>query len=223
MSFYSEKNMGLENMPCPVKDGNIGHILEKVCIEVKKVYDAGLQQEQLDDVVIKLTCIKPDVSFTPPLTFVSCRTLSVKGIIRNLVITPIDNRPNFARVQADVDIPIEVTFVDADGTQGTGLATITVHKDIILFMPPASVIPTQIEAIVNAVCVTGTHLGDFCFKISVCVTIILKVVAEVQLLVPSFGFCRVPPAEEFAENVCEEIFRLPLFPPQLKDLEENDD
>lgn len=220
MSFYSDKNVGIENMPCPVKDGNIGRIAEKVCVEVKKVYDAGLQQEQLDNVVITLTKVKPAVTFTPPLTFVSCRTTSVEGTIRNLTITPIENRPNFARVRTDVDILIEVIFTDADGTQGSGLATITVHKDIILFMPPASVIPPQVESIVNAVCVSGCYMGDFRFSISVCITVILKVVAEVELLIPAFGFCKIPPAEEYAENICEEIFKLPLYPPQLLDLED---
>ena len=40
----------------------------------------------------------------------------------------------------------------------------------------------------------------------------LKVLAEVEMLIPSFGFCSVPPCEEFAENVCDEFFSLPLFP-----------
>ena len=39
------------------------------------------------------------------------------------------------------------------------------------------------------------------FDVDVCVTIILKIVAKVELLVPSFGFCQIPPCEEFAENV----------------------
>ena len=43
-------------------------------------------------------------------------------------------------------------------------------------------------------------------------TVILKVIAEVEMLIPSFGFCSVPPCEEFAENVCDEFFSLPIFP-----------
>ena len=37
-------------------------------------------------------------------------------------------------------------------------------------------------------------------------------IAEVDIMVPTYGFCEVPPCEEFAENVCDEFFSLPLFP-----------
>jgi hypothetical protein len=39
----------------------------------------------------------------------------------------------------------------------------------------------------------------------------------VELLVPAYGFCQIPPCEEFAENICDEFFSLPIFPPQLED------
>ncbi len=29
------------------------------------------------------------------------------------------------------------------------------------------------------------------------------------MLIPSYGFCSVPPCEEFAENVCDEFFSPP--------------
>ena len=51
------------------------------------------------------------------------------------------------------------------------------------------------------------------FRLTVCVTIILKVLAQVEILVPSYGFCTIPPCEEFADSVCDEFFSLPLFPP----------
>ena len=43
-------------------------------------------------------------------------------------------------------------------------------------------------------------------------SIILKVLARVEILIPSYGFCSIPPCEEFADNVCDEFFSLPLFP-----------
>ena len=51
------------------------------------------------------------------------------------------------------------------------------------------------------------------FNLTVCVTVVLKILAQVEILVPSYGFCPIPPCEEFAENVCDEFFSLPLFPP----------
>ena len=221
MSFYSYKNEG--NPRCPGRIGFDGlrKIHEKVCIQVNKVYDSCLQQETLEDVRIVLTEIsKGCVNFVPPLTFISCRSTTTKG---NLVGTRIDrlpDRPNFARVRTKVEIPIEVIFEDCEGRQGSGKAVISINKDVVLYVPDESVIPFQLESIVNAICVSGRFIpGDtFRFEVDVCITIILKIVAKVELLVPSFGFCDIPPCEEFAESVCDDIFKRPLFPPQLEDI-----
>ncbi len=135
-------------------------------------------------------------------------------------IDRLPDRPNFARVRTKVEIPIEVVFEDCEGRQGSGKAEITIPKDVILYVPDESVIPFQLESIVNAVCVAGRFIpGEtFRFNVDVCITIILKIVAKVELLIPSFGFCEIPPCEEFAESVCDDIFNLPLFPPQLEDI-----
>jgi hypothetical protein len=226
MSFYSYKNAGEEHMPCRIKNEGNGNnaagvsnnfrCTERVCIQVKKVYDACLQQEQLDDIRVTLHCVHPlTPSPVPPFEFVSCRSTDVKGTLHDVKIDPIPNREHFARVRATVEIPIEVVFLDANGREFTGKATITVRKDVILFVPDDSVIPFFVDDIVSAICVMGTWVGDNTFVITCCVTVILKIVAEVDLLIPAFGFCRIPPCEEFAENICDEFFSLPIFPPQL--------
>ena len=38
------------------------------------------------------------------------------------------------------------------------------------------------------------------------------VIGQIKSTYGSYGFCPIPPAEEFAENVCDEFFSLPLFP-----------
>ncbi|MGI6188363.1 MAG: hypothetical protein GX041_07945 [Clostridiales bacterium] len=220
MSFYSYKNQGNELSPARIGFDGCRKIIEKVCIQVNKVYDACLQQETLNDVRIIVKDVKGHWSdFVPPFTLLSCRSTSVKGKLIGTQITRLPDRPNFARVQTKVEIPVEVVFEDANNKKGSGNSIITVPKDVILFVPDESVIPFQLESTVNAICVSGKAVsGDMLrFDVDVCVTIILKIVAKVELLVPSFGFCQIPPCEEFAENVCEEFFRLPLFPPQLED------
>ena len=221
MSFYSYKNEG--NPRCPGRIGFDGlkNILEKVCVQVNKVYDSCLQQETINDVriVLKEVC-KSHTNFMPPLTFVSCRSTSVKGKLVGTRIDRLQDRPNFARIRTKVEIPIEVVFEDCEGRQGTGTAVITVPKDVVLYVPDESVIPFQLESIVNAICVSGRFIpGDtFRFDVDVCLTIILKIIAKVELLIPAFGFCEIPPCEEFSESVCDDIFNLPLFPPQLEDV-----
>lgn len=221
MSFYSYRNEG--NPRCPGRIGFDGlrKILEKVCIQVNKVYDSCLQQETLQNVRIVLTEIcKGRSNYVPPLTFLSCRSTTVKGKLMGTQIDRLPERPNFARVRTRVEIPIEVFFEDCEGRQGSGFAAIIVPKDVILYVPDESVIPFQLESVVNAVCVSGCFIpGEtFRFDVDVCITIILKIVAKVELLIPAFGFCEIPPCEEFAEKICDDVFRLPLFPPQLEDV-----
>lgn len=221
MSFYSYKNEGNERCPGRIGFDGLKRITERVCIQVNKVYDSCLQQETLNDVRIILRDVSGSkTSFVPPLNFISCRSTTVKGKLIGTRIDRLAERPNFARVRTTVEIPVEILFEDAEGKKGSGCAVIAVPKDVILFVPDESVIPFQLESIVNAICVAGNfvHGETFRFNVDVCITIILKIIAKVELLIPAFGFCEIPPCEEFAENICEEFFRLPLFPPQLEDV-----
>ncbi len=219
MSFYSYKNLGQDNCPGEIAGDCTRGLREKVCVQVKKVYDSCMQQEQLSRVKVTVTdmvpvcdCDCPQPPFAPPIAFESCRSSTVNGTIKNLVIDRLCDRPNFARVRANVDIPIDILFTDAACREGIGKARLTVAKDVLLCIPDESIVPFTIEALVSAICVSGCYCGEGTFEITVCVTIILKVLAEVEMLIPSYGLCAVPPCEEFSESVCDEFFSLPIFP-----------
>ena len=145
-------------------------------------------------------------------TFESCRSSTTAGNISNLSIERLCDRPQYARVKCTVDVPVDVLFVDQRCQEWMGQTRIYVDKDVLLCVPEDSVVPFTIESLVSAICVSGTYIGNCTFEITVCVTVVLKVLAEVDIMIPTYGFCEVPPAEEFAENVCDEFFSLPLFP-----------
>ncbi|MBR3742825.1 MAG: hypothetical protein IKN04_20615, partial [Clostridia bacterium] len=90
---------------------------------------------------------------------------------------------------------------------------VTVNRDVLLAVPDDSIVPFNLEGMASAVCVSGSYQGNNVFRLTVCVTIVLKVLAQVEILVPSYGFCTIPPCEEFSDAVCDEFFSLPLFPP----------
>ena len=60
MSFYSYKNCNQDNCPGPLK-GDARGLREKVCVQVKKVYDSCMQQEQLDKVCVTVSDMTPVV------------------------------------------------------------------------------------------------------------------------------------------------------------------
>jgi hypothetical protein len=152
-----------------------------------------------------------------PITFESCRSTTTEGTIRNLTVDRLCDRPCFARVRATIDAPIDILFTDANGREYIGRGVVTVDRDVLLSIPDESIVPYTIEAMVSAICVSGTYVGNNIFELEVCVTVVLKVLAKVEILVPSYGFCDVPPCEEFADSVCDEFFSLPLFPQALCD------
>lgn len=170
-----------------------------------------MQQTQLNDIVINITDLTPS-SPTYPLTFVSAKSLTSTGVISNLEIVPLAERPNSARVRADVTIPVSVAYTDALGVEGSAISSITITKDVILNIPSASIMPYRVEAVVSLVSTQGSYTADNQFTIDACVSVILKIVMDVELLIPSYGYTPIPPCQEYTQEVCAGFFELPMYP-----------
>jgi|AntRauTorcE11897_2_1112592.scaffolds.fasta_scaffold00001_345 hypothetical protein len=210
MSFFTSSKTGL--CPGPIQNNPLSGLCERVCIETEKVYDSCIQQ--IEELGLEVVMVNPTPSSpTQPLTFVSCAASTTEDTtISNLNIQRFEEAPNFARVSADVNIPITINYVDACGVEGSGETIVTVSKDVILFVPQPSIVPFEVKAFANAVCANGEYIGNNTFKLDLCITVILKVVATVDLLVPTYGYCQIPPCQEFKQEVCPKFFNLPLYP-----------
>ena len=209
MSFFC--NFQSDKCPGQITGNPLNGLCEKVCIEVKKVFDACMQQSQLNALVLNITDLTP-ASPTYPLTFVSARSTASKGVISNLLVEPLTERENAARVKADITIPVSVAYTDANGVEGVATSSVTVTKDVILNIPAASIMPYSVEAVVSLVSTQGSYTGENQFTIDCCVSIILKIVMEVELLVPSYGYAQIPPCQEYTQEVCAGFFELPMYP-----------
>jgi len=260
MSFYSYKNANASCCPGMIAGDATNGLQEKVCVQVKRVYDSAMWQEQIDNAVVTITSyaqvsngcgngcntcgtcgcgccngtcgtcgcnsgcnpcggcdgcadtIAPNSAPVPPITFESCRSSTTQAGIRNLSIERLCDRPCFARVRCTVDVPIDILFVDSRCIEYIGKGVVSVDRDVLLSIPDESIVPYTLDAMASAICVSGCFVGNNQFKMTICVTIVLKVLADVEILVPSYGYCAIPPAEEFADSVCTEFFSLPLFP-----------
>ena len=209
MSFFC--NFQSDKCPGQINGNPLNGLCEKVCVQVKKVFDACMQQTQLNGVVLDIVNLTP-ANPTYPLTFVSAKSLISQGTISNLLIDPLPERTGSARVKADVTIPVSVAFIDANGEEGAATASVTITKDVILNIPSASIMPYSVEAVVSLVSTQGTTTGENEFTIDACVSIILKIVMEVELLIPSYGYAAIPPCQEYTQEVCAGFFELPMFP-----------
>ena len=175
------------------------------------MFDAGIIQTRLENYTLTLTDLTP-ADPTYPLTFVSARSLTGTGTVSNLSV---ERQPDSccARVQATVTIPVEVVYTDATGAEGKATASITLNEDVLMYVPSASVMPFTVTAVASCVSPEGTFNEQTqTFSVSACVTCILKVAMQVELLVPAYGYCAIPPAQEYSQEVCSGFFELPLYP-----------
>ncbi len=209
MSFFS--GIRTEQIPGPISDNPLRGLCEKVCIQVKKVFDACLKQQHVTDTQVQLSNFTP-ANPTYPLTFVSGQSsITNKPTLSNLSVTRFTDRPNFAHISAIANIPIEIVYTDANGVQGVASGVISLPQDVVLFLPQASIVPYQVELVASAIIAQGT-IDNGIITLEGCVMMIIKIVAETELLIPSYGYCHIPQCQEFSTNVCQGFFEMPLFP-----------
>lgn len=212
MSFYTCNRTG--NCPGVMSGNPISGICEKACIQVDKVLDACMRQVQQTNVQVTLTNQTP-ANPTTPLTFVSATT-NGETTIENLTIDRLAEKPNFARVSFDAVVPLLVTYTDANGVTGTGETSITIPNDVILFIPQPSIVPYRIEVFGASSSPIGSYVSGSTFSISACITLITRVLVKSEILVPSYGYCTPPQAQEFTQEVCSGVFELPIFPTAIQ-------
>jgi hypothetical protein len=186
-------------------------LTEKVCIQAEKIFDACIKQTQLENYTLTLTDLTP-ANPTYPLTFVSARSTTSEAVVTNLNVERQADK-SCARVQATVTVPLEVLYTDANGVDGSATASVSLTQDVLLFVPAPSIMPFTLRALVSAVAPDGVYNPDTQgFTVSLCVTVILKIAMPVEILVPSYGYCAIPPVQEYSQEVCAGFFELPLYP-----------
>ncbi len=209
MSFFANSNTGI--CPGPICGSPIAGLCDRVCIQTNRVFDACSSQTQEEDLELVVTDQQPP-NPTDPLEFISAASTGEPATITNLTIERFDENPCFARVTCDVSIPVDVVYEDADGIEGVGKSTINLSKDVVLHVPEDSIVPSTISAFGGCVCPKGEYIGNDTFIVDACIAVTLKVIVEAEILIPSYGYCPIPPCQEYTDEVCSGFFNLPLFP-----------
>ena len=211
MSFYINNNN--PNKPGPINSSALNNICEKVLIEVNKVFDACINRDTVTGAQITLSNFNP-ANPALPLTYVSTQTdPAFPATLSNVTIERIDCRPNYANVSATVTIPVTVSYLDANRVAGTASATITVERSAVLFVPQVALSPVEVKVLAALSSDSGT-ISDGIATITYCVQTILKIVSQVDLLVPSFGYPVLPPcqAPSPTQTDCPGFFETPIYP-----------
>jgi len=207
MSYYSSKsNTG----PGTIEGSALDGLRTRVAISVKRVLDSCSKQLSLENANIVLDSVPPSV--VQPCSVISVTSTQVAAHVTNLQVTRLEERPYFARVRCNVTVPLKLIYKDANGDEYFADSQITIPQDIVMYVPEASVFPFEIVAVASCNCMAGKFTEVNKVNCTACLTVIVKVVAETDLLVPTYGFCPSPKAVDFEAQVCNKFFELPLYP-----------
>ena len=205
MSFFSDTN----NISPGRIDGNATNGLQhRVAVCVERVLDSAMKQEQRENVPLVVAGANH-----PPYKFIGAKSNGSQAAVTNLTISRLSERPAFARVKCTVIIPLQINYENSAGDKHEGTSEIKIDEDVIMYVPQASIFPYEIKAQASVSCPSGKFTGDTAnLTATACITIITKVTASTDLLIPSYGFCPSPRAIEFEKAECSDFFDLPLYP-----------
>jgi len=206
MSFFNDQR---NIRPGPIGDPLCG-LDHRVAIQATRILDSAMTRLNNHKEVVKLLDLPSDLEF--PLKILGARSVQACADLTDLRVSRLNNRRNFARVRADLCFPITVDVEDANGKCITACADVKENLDVVMFVPTSSVFPFQVVAQSAMTCSEGSCLGSGTVELVVCMTLITKVVSDVDLLIPTYGICPSPIASCFTDEVCREFFDLPLFP-----------
>jgi len=183
-----------EIVPGPCGPSGCPEPTEIVCIMVDKVYDACSQRECFEDVEFEFDRVLCDE--------VECRVVDVET---SCTLTEQQDDPPLVRADIKITIKVEVVCDEKTKTR-----TLTVNKQVLLFGFEGM----DCQVIAIAECLGCDVMQVDCDTIAMCdigLFVEIKTTDRVQLLVPSYGFCPVPPeCEELPfRDRCEEFLEGP--------------
>ena len=210
MSFFI--NNRNNQKPACINSQQLKNIAEKALIQVPRVFDACVHRIDSEVFNITLTDFTP-ANPTFPLNYISTiNNPNVPVTISNLIVDRADGNGNFATVTATVNIPLLVSYTDANGVPGTATSSISITRSATLCVPQNSLTPIDITATAVFQSIIGSFPTDTTASITACVQIVFRAVGVVDLLVPTFGYPVLPLCQPQGDATCNAVFNTPIYP-----------
>jgi hypothetical protein len=180
-------------------------LCQREVIEAVKIYDGRISRIADQPFTVALT----NLGGTAPYTFVSAVN-SGTTVVTNL-LTTLKSGKKYT-VAFDAVVPVTITHTDVTRTVRQAPSSVTFHRELTLNLPDASVIPYSVSVTTSLSGMIGsfTSGGEATFR--ACIIQIVKVVAPVDILVPSYGYAVYPESDDKG-SICRGFENLPLFPP----------
>jgi hypothetical protein len=171
----------------PLLDNGLQDLNEAVCIITTKVFSSCKEKDCLVDV--------PTSTLLGTAPYVLNKISFGKGEIANKSITFINDGNNLSRVEFDVSAPYIINYT-ANGMPQTLTGILFLgHKDILMYIPQTANMNAEdykliVETYTNIL--DGPKVVNNTFVFTVGVYEVFKIIEDVQLFIPAFGYCPVP-------------------------------
>ena len=209
MSFFNARGGGA--FPGTIEGNPTTGLRHRVAVCIERVLDSCMKQENAENTTLILSNISP-TSPKSPYKFISAVSTKTAVVVSDLAMDRLEGRPEFSRIRCFVTIPLCVTFEDSSGQKHTAESHMNVGVDVILYVPKDSIFPFEVKATAAINCQNGKASGDNAFVVTASYTLIIKITATTDLLLPTYGFCQTPRAVDFQQDERNEYFDLPLYP-----------
>ncbi len=188
---------------------------EIVCIQVDKIFDACSQRHCFEDVRFRFDELCDDVE---------CRVVP-NTFKFECELRQVQMDPPLVRASLTFSFIVEATCDDETRRVRVESEDFIGVKQVILF-GLADENFCKVEAVLECLgCDVFRSGNDTIAECDIGVFLEVKTAAHVQLLVPSFGFCPVPPECQELPTRCEEFLEGPpprRFPPQPFEFDDDD-
>lgn len=180
-------------------DGGFDGLCCRMVIETKRVFDGCASTDNN----ITLT-LDADSALPQGAEFVSARVISSE--FDDVSVS--EGSGGCFNVCGDIVTRFSVTYV-LSGTCYTVQATVRERKNVLLRLPNTALVPFSFEVQTVFSVSSGSVISPSAVSVTGCMLRIIKVVAPVDILVPTYGYCRYPPC---TGCVCDADFGTRVFP-----------
>lgn len=187
-----------------VKAGKIcGNPTDGLCsrmvIETTRVFDGCATRRQ--NVTINIHLNAPT---TNPDAVISVVATGARFV--NYSVTPISACKS--RLDGDFVTEYTVAYIDG-GVSQVQKAYVSEHKSVTLSFPIGAIVPYRIKAQAVVQINTVSFINNETVSVTGCTLQIIKVVADVDILIPVYNYCCYPPCDEVT---CSQVFNGDIFP-----------
>lgn len=182
---------------------------EAVCIIAAKVFSSCKQKDCFSHIKT------PELAGDAP--YIITNISFGKAIINNTVITFINDGRNLSRAEFEITAPYTINYT-SNGIKEILTSTLSLgHKDILVYIPSTE---NNNKSDYRLITETYSHILDGptlvnnTFVFTVGFYEIFKVVKDVQLFIPSFGYCPLPAdcKKYVPVRICEKFMASNFFP-----------